>query len=51
MIRLLRSITGLVLALTGQGSSAPRAPYQHITPHSNILQVPGLRQESGLITS
>lgn len=52
MIRLLRSITGLVLALTsGRGSSAPRAPYQHIIPHRNILQVPCLRQESGLITS
>lgn len=34
MIRLLRSITGLVLALPqGRGSSAERAPYQHIILH------------------
>lgn len=35
----------------GQGKQCPRAPYQHIIPHRNILQVPCLRQERGLITS
>lgn len=46
MIRLLRSIIGLVLALPkGKGSDAQGAPDQHIVPHRNIFQVPCPRQE------
>lgn len=46
MIRLLRSIIGLVLALPkGRGSDAQGVPDQHIVPHRNILQVPYPRQE------
>lgn len=52
MIRLLRSVIGLVLAQPqGRGSSAQGAPYQHIIPHRNVLQIPCPRQENGLITS
>lgn len=43
MIRLLRSITGLVLPLpAGRRSGAQGAPYQHTILHRNILQVPVL---------
>lgn len=42
MIRLLRSIIGLVLTLPQGRSGAQGAPYQHTIPHRNVLQVPVL---------
>lgn len=43
MIRLLRSIIGLVLTLPqGRRSGAREAPYQRTIPHRNVLQVPVL---------
>lgn len=52
MIRLLRSVTGLVLASPeGRGSGARGAPYQHTIPHGNILYGPCPRQDSSSTTS
>lgn len=43
MIRLLRSIIGLVLTLPeGRRSGAQGAPYQRTILHRNVLQVPVL---------